>query len=183
MLLYEFLPHGVAAVERGEAGDIDSAADEAVALVLDRLFKHQASHVLVALLDLRDLRVFEIDVIGHDLDAGVERLLRHVLQHFRAAVVDDDALYAQIDRLFDEAALGVVVVARLRNGQLHAERLGLALHARLEGLQPVAAAEEADDGDFHAALVEGRRCALDAGRERLAREKCGGHHGPRQRLQ
>ena len=41
---------------------------------------------MVALLDLRDRGVVEIDVEGDDLDAGIERLLHHVAQCFRLAM-------------------------------------------------------------------------------------------------
>ncbi|MNL50772.1 hypothetical protein D3C87_1738150 [compost metagenome] len=43
------------------------------------------------------------------------------------------------------------------------QRIRLALDAGLEGLQPVAAAEEADDGDVDVTLVERSGRAVDAG--------------------
>ena len=173
--LAELLPHFVAAIERREARDIDDAALDAVALLLDRLLEHEAGHVVVALLDLGDLRIVEVDVIGDDLDPRVDRLLRDVLQRLGLAVVDDQPVDLEVDRLLDELALGVRVLPRLGDAKIDPERVGLPLGAGLEGLQPVAAADEVDDGDLDAALVERRGRAGEArGLRRRDRENPGG---------
>ena len=99
----------------------------------------------------------------------------HVLQRLGLAVVDDQSIDLEVDRLLDELALGVGVLARLGDAKIDPERVGLALGARFEGLQPVAAADEVDDGDLDSALVERRGRAGEASRRRgCDREEPGG---------
>ncbi len=86
MRLLEIGPDLVAPVERRETRDIDVGRLERVAVVLDRLLKSEPGEQVVALLDLRDLGVVEVDVESDDLNAGVERLLGNVFQRFRLSV-------------------------------------------------------------------------------------------------
>ena len=131
-------------------------------LSLTDLLERQLRQFVVALLDLRDLRIVEIDVEGDDLDALVERLLHDVAERFRQAVVDDDALDAEIDRLQDLLALLGGILAAGEDAQIDAERLGLRFGAGLIGLEEIAGGNVADQRHLDAALVEGRRRAGDA---------------------
>ncbi len=115
--------NGVTTIERRKAATRHETAGKTIALVLDRLIENERRHVLVALFDLRNLRIVEVDVIGNDLDALVERLLRHVFQTSGAAIVDDDAIDAEIDGLLDQIALRFIVIAGLRDGEFLRERI------------------------------------------------------------
>ena len=88
--------------------------------------------------------------------------LRHVLQQFRQAVIDDDALHAEIDRLLHLVAFFRRVLAAGEDPEVDAERLGLRLGAGLIGLEEIARRNVADQRDLDAALVEWRRRTGDA---------------------
>ena len=118
-------------------------------------------HQAVALLNLRDLGVVQVHVIGHHLDACVQGFLGQVFKSLWLAVVDDQAIHLACDGLFDQLALGAGVIAGLGQPQVDLEGLALLLGPRLEGLQPVACAETAHHGDLDAALVKGGRGSGD----------------------
>ena len=155
ILLLEFLPGLVAAIERGDAGDIDIARLEAVAIVLDRLFQRQTGEVAVGLFDLRDLVVLDIDVEGDDLDAGVDGAFCRFLHRFRQTVLDDDALDAERDGLVDHVGLKRGVLAAVEHLKLDAERLRLGFDAGEIGLEEVAGRQITHQRDLDVArLVE-----------------------------
>ena len=129
---------------------------------LERLVENLPSDVVVALRDERHLGIADVDVLDDHLDAGVERLLDHVLDRLRLAVAHDDALHAERDRLLDLLALERGVLLALKDVQIDAERLGLARDAGLVGLEIVALRQIAHERDLDAALVERRRRALDS---------------------
>ena len=162
VLRLERVPDLVAAIERRKAGDIDVAGIEAGAVVLDRLLQRLLCQRMVALLDLRHLRIVEIDVEGDDLDALVERLLHDIAERFGHAMIDNDAFDAEIDRLQDLLALFRRVLAAGEDPQIDTKRLRLCLGAGLIGLEEIASRNVADQRQLDAALVERGRCAGDA---------------------
>jgi hypothetical protein len=54
------------------------------------------------------------------MDAGVDGLLGHVFQRLRLAVVGDQSVDLEIDRLFDQLALRIGVLSGLRNAEVDA---------------------------------------------------------------
>ncbi len=86
---------------------------------------------MVALFHLRHGRIVQIDVEGHHLHTRIDRLLHDIAERFRQAVVDDDALDAEIDRLLDLLALFRSILLTGKDAQIDAERLGLRLGSGL----------------------------------------------------
>src|SRR5690242_21787366 len=78
----ECFPGLIAAVERGDARDVDETGFEVFAIIPDYLLKDEAGEVPVGLFYLRDLVVLDVDVEGgqHPTRA-VRPLLRDWLGH------------------------------------------------------------------------------------------------------
>ena len=161
MRLLDVGPHLSPQFERTEPGHEDIAGVELVAVILQRRIEDLTGDVVIALRDERHARIADINVLDHDLDAGVDSLLDHILHRFRLAVADDDALHAERDRLLDLLALKRGVLLALEDVQIDAKRFRLPRDARLIGFEIVALREIADERDLDAAFVEWRGRALD----------------------
>ncbi|MNK90894.1 hypothetical protein D3C87_1109640 [compost metagenome] len=121
---------------------------------------------MIRLLDLRDLRIVEVHIESNDLDALIQRLLNHIRQRFRLAMIDDDGLNVEIDRLQDLLALLRRILSAGEYPQVGAQRPGLCFGAGLIGLEEIAGGNIADQCDLDAALVERVRRAFQSFRPR-----------------
>ena len=129
ILYLECFPGLIAAVERGDARDVDETGFEVFAIIPDYLLEDEAGEVPVGLLYLRNLVVLDVDVEGDHLDASIQRALCGRFQGIGWAMLYDDTVDTKRDRLVDHFGLalgvlpasmeskqiGVVVIDGLRN--------------------------------------------------------------------
>jgi hypothetical protein len=157
----EFAPGLVAPVERCDAGNVDIGCLPGLPIVLDSLFQREPCEVAVGLLDLRDRLVLDVHVEGDDLDAGVDCTLGGFLHGFGQAVLDDDAVDAERDRLVDHVGLQRRILTAVQNAQVDAQRLGLRFDTGEIGLEEVTGGQVPHQCDLDVGgIVEGRRPVL-----------------------
>src|SRR6185436_13841590 len=125
ILYLECFPGLIAAVERGDARDVDEAGFETLAIIPDCLLEDEAGEVPIGLLYLRDLVVLNVDVEGDHLDASIHRPLCGRFQGVRWAMLYDDAVDTKRDRLVDHFSLALGVLLAVKNLQVDAECLRL----------------------------------------------------------
>ena len=167
--------HGVATVERGEAGDVDVDDVGLAAGVLFEDVEDLTGDLLVALAERHDRVVAGVDIEGHERNPGVDGLGDHGLDRLGEPVVDDDGVGVVVDRLLQVQGVAVVVAVGTEEVERDAEGVGLGLGTGPPLLEVVTGRKLGDEGDVDAAVGELRR-HLDGRRRRT----CGG--GRRRRV-
>ena len=156
-------PDLVAQLHRGKTADVHVSGIELRAVVFDCLLQRQTRQCVVVLLDLSHVRVVQVDVKGHYLDALGHGFIDRVLEGFGQAQLHDDAVDPQINRLLNHLALTGCLLPRIENPQRRTQGFGLFLDALQIRLGEVAGKQITDHGNLHIAFVEGRGGARQAG--------------------
>ena len=147
IVLLELLPHGVAAIEWGEAGHVDVDHFTLTAGVFPEHLEHRPGDVLVALVHGHDRIISGVDVEGHDRDAGLDGLCDHRLDRLREPVVDDDRVSLAVDRLLDVQRMPIAVAVGAEEVEGDPELFGLGLGTRPPLLEVVASRQQCGEAD------------------------------------
>src|SRR6476620_2631726 len=161
ILYLECFPGLIAAVERGDARDVDEAGFEAFAIIPDCLLEDEAGKIPVGLLYLRDLVVLDVDVEGNHLDASIHRALCGRFQGVGWAVLYDNAVDTKRDRLVDHFGLALGVLPAVEHLQVDAECLRLLFGAGEIRFKEIAGRKVANQRHSDAArfIERGRQAA------------------------
>src|SRR6476661_2690587 len=151
ILYLECFPGLIAAVERGDAGDVDEAGFEAFAIIPDYLLEDEAGKVPVGLLYLRDLVVLDVNVECDHFDTSIHRAPCGPFQGVGWAMLYDDAVDTKRDRLVDHFGLALGVLAAVEHLQVDAECLRLLFGAGEVGFKEIAGRKVANERHSDAA--------------------------------
>src|SRR6476620_11473431 len=164
ILFLECFPGLIAAVERGDARDVNEAGFEAFAVIADYLLEDEAGEIPVGLLYLRDLVVLDVNVEGDHFDASIHRAPCGPFQGVGWAMLYDDAVDTKRDRLVDHFGLAPGVLAAVEHLQVDAECLRLLFGADEIGFKEIAGRKIANQRDSDAArFIERGRQANGTG--------------------